>query len=226
MLYPIETIFSYINTLQSSQLYNPSLPSFIPLNTALSPYSKQYSFITTHITSPNSHNSNPFYPTNQPLPILKLFNSTQFTIFNSLPSHIQPSLPKLIEPILTHSTQFTPTIHIISTYFKHLLPITTLPTNFNQLKSTTLMLSSLHQFPVTLTALTYQPILKYQSQLFTLYLLINQHSINSPITQSTHTILTNNHFIQQFIFNTSHIHNLILNTSHSHNLIQRLRTNH
>ena len=223
MLYPIETIFSYINTLQSSQLYNPSLSSFIPLNTALSPYPKQYSFITTHITSPNSHNSNPFY---QPLPILKLFNSTQFTIFNSLPSHIQPSLPQLIEPILTHSTQFTPTIHNISTYFKHLLPITTLPTNFNQLKSTTLMLSSLHQFPVTLTALTYQPILKYQSQLFTLYLLINQHSINSPITQSTHTILTNNHFIQQFIFNTSHIHNLILNTSHSHNLIQRLRTNH
>ena len=39
MLYPIETIFSYINTLQSSQLYNPSLPSFIPLNTALPPYS-------------------------------------------------------------------------------------------------------------------------------------------------------------------------------------------
>ena len=222
MLYPIETIFSYINTLQSSQLYNPSLSSFIPLNTALPPYSNTIliHYNTYHFTQ------NPFYPTNQPLPILKLFNSTQFTIFNSLPSHIQPSLPKLIEPILTHSTQFTPTIHIISTYFKHLLPITTLPTNFNQLKSTTLMLSSLHQFPVTLTALTYQPILKYQSQLFTLYLLINQHSINSPITQSTHTILTNNHFIQQFIFNTSHIHNLILNTSHSHNLIQRLRTNH
>ena len=55
MLYPIETIFSYINTLQSSQLYNPSLSSFIPLNTALSPYPKQYSFITTHITSPKIH---------------------------------------------------------------------------------------------------------------------------------------------------------------------------
>lgn len=126
MLYPIETIFSYINTLQSSQLYNPSLSSFIPLNTALSPYSNTIlihynTYHFTQLTQFKSILSNKSTTSNTQTLQFSTIHNLQFTAlpyttitpktyrtnthsFNPIHSHYPQYLNILQTPITNHNT--------------------------------------------------------------------------------------------------------------------------
>ena len=126
MLYPIETIFSYINTLQSSQLYNPSLSSFIPLNTALPPYSNTIlihynTYHFTQLTQFKSILSNKSTTSNTQTLQFYTIHNLQFTAlpyttitpktyrtnthsFNPIHSHYPQYLNILQTPITNHNT--------------------------------------------------------------------------------------------------------------------------
>lgn len=126
MLYPIETIFSYINTLQSSQLYNPSLSSFIPLNTALSPYPNTIlihynTYHFTQLTQFKSILSNKSTTSNTQTLQFYTIHNLQFTAlpyttitpktyrtnthsFNPIHSHYPQYLNILQTPITNHNT--------------------------------------------------------------------------------------------------------------------------
>lgn len=196
MLYPIETIFSYINTLQSSQL---SQYCFTTISKTILIHYNTYHF--TQLTQFKSILSNKSTTSNTQTLQFYTIHNLQFTAlpYTTITPKTYRTNTHSFNPIHSHYPQY---LNILQT------PITNHNTS-NKLQST--QINHINAIFITsIPSYTHCTYIPTNTQISIPII----HSLS--ITQSTHTILTNNHFIQQFIFNTSHIHNLI----------QRLRTNH